>query len=155
VSLLARAELGDLPNLWHNQVSLHYSIHSTLPPHYTTESLALFNKTDCQGIKLDSTIPLFSSPIQIPTLNFKRDFRASQGWTARKLKRGGGVRGFRMLFITTQPKTCCKQEPRAGVALTWLPIPGMAPTNLNKQCVDLCKVINPRRLLQHNYFFPQ
>lgn len=36
-----------------------------LPPRYTTESYALFNKTDCQRITLDSTIPLFSSPIQI------------------------------------------------------------------------------------------
>ena len=75
-------------------LSLHYSIHSTLSPHYTTESYALFNKTDCQGINIRQHNSIIQQPNSNPTLNAKRDFRASQRWAARKLKGGVGWGAF-------------------------------------------------------------
>lgn len=36
----------------------------TLPPHYTTESYTLFNKTDCQGINIRQHNSIIQQPIQ-------------------------------------------------------------------------------------------
>lgn len=63
------------------------------PPHYPLNHTLFSTSPIARGLTLDSTIPLFSSPIQIPTLNSKRDFRASQGWAARELK-GEGDEGL-------------------------------------------------------------
>lgn len=70
-------------------------LHTLHAPYITPLNHTLFStRLIARGLTLDSTIPLFSSPIQIPTLNSKRDFRASQGWAARKLTEEVGRGAF-------------------------------------------------------------
>lgn len=46
-----------------------------LPLHYTTESYALFNKTDCQGINIRQHNSIIQQPNSNPALHGKRDGR--------------------------------------------------------------------------------
>lgn len=116
-----RVELGDLPNLWHNQASLCITPYTPRSLHITPLNHTLFSaRLIAGGLTQDSPVPLFSSPIQIPALNSKRDFRAFTGMSCQGAQRGGGARGFWMFSTTTQAKTCCKQDPEATAALPWL-----------------------------------
>lgn len=72
--------------------ALHHTLF--LPPHYTTESYALFNKTDCQRINIRQHNSIIQQPNANPSLNSKRDFRVSQRWAARKLKGAVGWGAF-------------------------------------------------------------